>query len=136
MVGTVDPEDPKPEDSFPRVKGDTWHYVPGSLASSIVLGSAQSGIRGADWVLSFTPETEERRDREPVHVRLEPEALNELYTETKDLSTVARQAGTSAECWVCGGQVAFDQAVPDNLDSNPIHRHCYAAQYGAPEWLE
>lgn len=110
----VDPEDPRPEGHYPRFRDNTWHYVPDELAQTISLGPAGDGGPGQDWVLSYTPERRNEEDREKVFVRLTLRALHELYIETKDLSPDARQVGHTAECALCGEQVALEDAWPDD----------------------
>jgi len=129
----VDPEDPRPEGQYPRFAGNPWHYITDDLARSISLGPAGDGEQGQDWVLSYTPEQADEDDREMVFVRLTPRALQELYIETKDLSPDDRQAGHTAECGLCGEQVALDEAWPDNRD-RPCHPDCYSDAFGRPPW--
>ena len=133
MTEDVNPEDARPEGHYPRFDSNDWHYVPNDLARSISLGPAGDGEPGQDWVLSYTPERRDPDDREQVFVRLSPRALHELYVETKNLSPDARQAGHSAECGLCGEQVALDEAWPDNRD-RPCHPDCYANAFGRPPW--
>jgi len=129
----VDPENPRPEGSYPRFRTNTWHYVPDDLAQTISLGPL--GDPGDDWVLTYTPERENPDDRETVLVRLTPRALHELYIETKGLSVESRQAGHRAECDLCGEMVDLEKAIP-NPRGEPVHRHCYVDAYGGPNWLE
>jgi len=129
----VDPENPRPEGSYPRFKANTWHYVPDDLAQTISLGPL--GDPGDDWVLTYTPERSDESDREKVLVRLTPRALHELYIETKNLSPDARQAGHTAECDLCGESVPMEKAIPNPRDE-PVHRRCYVSAYGGPDWLE
>lgn len=131
----VDPENARPEGHYPRFKANTWHYIPDELAQTISLGPAGDGERGQDWVLTYTPERENKDDREKVLVRLTPRALQELYIETKDLSVEARQSGHRAECDLCGDMVELEKAIPDKREQ-PVHRRCYKEAYGGPNWLE
>jgi len=133
MTEDVDPENPRPEGSYPRFADHEWRYVPDDLARSISLGPV--GDPGDDWVLTYTPEQRNEDDREKVLVRLTPRALHELYIETKDLSPDARQAGHRAECDLCGEMVDLEKAVP-NPRGEPVHRHCYKEAYPGAEWLE
>lgn len=130
----VDPEDARPKGHYPRFRDNQWHYVPEELARTISLGPGGDGEPGQDWVLSYTPERRDTDDREKVFLRLTPRALHELYTEVKNLSPEARQAGHTAECDLCGKSVDLEKAIP-NKREQPVHRHCYADAYGGPSWL-
>lgn len=130
----VDPENPRPRGHYPRFSDNEWHYVNDELAQTISLGPAGDGEEGQDWVLTYTPERRDERDREKVLVRLTPRALHELYIEVKDLRSDQRMAGHSAECALCGNQVDFDRAIPDG-NGAPCHRGCWADAYGAPDWF-
>ena len=129
----VDVEHPRPAGHFQRFNQNEWHYVCDELARTISLGPATDGKDGDDWILSLTPEREDPNNREKMFLRFTPRALHELYIETKDISTDARQAGQSAECGLCGDQVDLDDAWPDNRD-RPCHRNCYADAFGRPPW--
>lgn len=135
MSEEIDPENPRPKGHYPRFADNEWHYVPDELAQTISLGPAGDGEPGQDWVLTYTPERRDDGDREKVLVRLTPRTLHELYIETKDLSTDARQAGHTAECDLCGEQVDLEKAVP-NKREEPVHKRCYVDAYGGPVWLK
>ena len=62
MTEDIDPENPRPEGSYPRFADHEWHYVPDELAQSISLGPV--GDPGDDWVLTYTPEQRDEDDRE------------------------------------------------------------------------
>lgn len=89
---------------------------------TIALGPATDAEPGDDWILSFTSAPGDDWDVR-VAVRLTSHALHELYIEAKDLSTDARQAGHTAECGLCGEQVEFEKAWPDN-QKHPPHPDC------------
>lgn len=131
----VDPETPRPPGRFGRFRSNPWHYVPAALARTVALGPATDGEPGDDWVLTYTPDRADDDDRETVLVRLSPEALEELYVETKDLSPDTRQAGHTAECGLCGDTVPLEKAIPDKRE-RPVHRDCYRDAYGGPSWLK
>lgn len=131
----VDPENARPDGHYPRFNSNEWHYVPDELAQTISLGPGGNGEEGQDWVLSYTPERRNKEHRQKEFIRLTPRALQELYTETKNLSPDARQAGHSGECDLCGESVPMDKAVP-NPRGEPVHRRCYVDAYGGPEWVE
>ena len=137
MSDDVDPESPRPDGHYQVDRDADWFYVDDELASTIALGPATDGEPGDDWVLTLSTATseEEPAAAERVAVRLTPWALHELYTEAKNLSPDARQAGHSAECGLCGEQVPLDQAWPDNR-KEPCHPDCYAEAFGAPPWYD
>ena len=132
MADDVDPESPRPDRHHVDRDAD-WFYVDDELTSTIALRSATDGEPGDDWVLTLSAAMSEGdpADAERVAVRLTPWALHELYTEAKNLSPDARQAGHSAECGLCGEQVPLDQAWSDNR-KEPCHPDCYANAFGAP----
>ena len=110
---TVDPENPRPKDHYPRFRDNEWHYIPEELAQTISLGPGGDGEEGQDWVLTYTPEERDPNDREKVLVRLTPRALHELYIEVKDLDVETRQMGHRAECDLCGEMVDLDMDDPE-----------------------
>lgn len=134
MSDDVDPENPRPDGYYSGYSDHKWYYVPDELAETIILGPVGNGDPGDDWILLFTPEERNEDDREVVFVRLEPQALDELYAQTKNLSVAQRQAGHRAECELCGEMVDFDRAIPDG-QGGPCHRRCWADAYGAPDWF-
>ena len=130
----VDPADPRPEGRYHADADSTWYYVDDNLARNIALGPATDAEPGDDWILTLTAAGETPDDRERVCIRLAPYALHHLYIETKDLSADNRMAGHSAGCALCGEQVDFDRAIP-NEQGEPTHRQCWADAYGAPDWF-
>ncbi len=137
MSENVDPESPRPDGHYHVDRNAEWFYVNDELAETIALGPATDAEPGDDWVLTLSAATPEDdpAPAERVAVRLTPWALHELYTESKNLSPDARQAGHSAECGLCGDQVPLDQAWPDNR-KEPCHPDCYAEAFGAPPWYD
>lgn len=107
----VDPTDPRPKGHSHVDRAAEWHYVDDALAETIALGPATNAEPGDDWILTFSAATatDDSSPAERVAVRLTPWALHELYIETKDLSTDARQAGHTAECGLCGEQVDLEK---------------------------
>lgn len=130
----VDPADPNPGSyGHPDAK---WYYVPEDLAQTIILGPVNATDSGSDdWILGLSAAVRDDHpdDAEKVYVRLDPRALEELYVETKNLSTDQRKAGHSAECQLCGEQVDLDEAWPDG-DGEPTHPDCWADAYQQPLW--
>jgi hypothetical protein len=53
-------------------------------------------------ILSFTAEGASDADRERVLIRLSPRALKESHVEARGTSPDARQAGHTAQCYLCG----------------------------------
>lgn len=45
---SVDPENPRPEEHYPRFVDSEWRYVPDELAQTISLSPARDGEKGQD----------------------------------------------------------------------------------------
>lgn len=112
MADDVDPENPHPEEHYPRYRNNEWYYVPDELAETISVGPADDGEEGQDWALTHTPERRDASNREEVLVRLTPRALHELYIEVKDLNVEAQQMGHCGECDLCGEMADLDLRSP------------------------
>lgn len=76
------------------------------------------------WILQLATDNQELVD-----LALSPRALHELHLEARSISTGDRQAGQSAVCDTCGDDVDLFRALP-NVLGRPVHRECYAEEYG------